>query len=85
MSSIPNENVVRFMEEHPGLQLIFSTDDRICCVETATGTTFEYNVVSVSNVSVSNVSVSKRKCADCGEMAEYLTENDHCQECVKYP
>lgn len=78
MSVIKNEDVVRFLEEHPGLQFVFSTNDHIY-VETFTGTQFEYDVYDL------DAEHPKRQCADCEGWFEYLTENNHCQICVKYP
>lgn len=62
----------KFIEEHPQLRLMSSAD-----TDKRTRTLFIFD--KLEKVSV------EFQCVDCEEWCEYLTENHHCQRCVKYP
>lgn len=69
--------IERILQENPGLRLISSTATHLFA-EDAHGAKWKHNLTTMKGA-------LQYQCVDCEQWKEYLTENNHCQECVKWP
>ena len=78
MSGFHGHNLIeRILQEYPGLRLISSTATHLFAKD-AQNTKWKFDLKTMKGQ-------PQYQCVDCEKWTEYLTENNHCQECVKWP
>lgn len=70
------ENIENFIRRNPELRLISSTSTHLFG-EDKNGRKWKYDL---DTLTLQGESI----CVDCEKWCGYLTENNHCQECVKW-
>lgn len=74
---IDNNPIERILLEHPGMRLVSSTTTHLFAKD-ALNTKWKFDLKTMKGQ-------PQYQCVDCEKWTEYLTENNHCQECVKWP